>query len=201
MLYPKLIEQLIEEFSKFPGVGAKNAERMTFHVINDFSVEDVDSLTKHLVKVKAELTDCKVCGFITDSLNEVCLICESSFRDSKVLMVVERNKDLVAIEKSGQFNGLYHVLGGAISPINGIGPDELRIDSLIERVKNGGFDEIIFATNPKVEGETTALYISKLLNDEDIKITKLGHGLPVGGDLEYADELTLIRALEGRKKI
>ncbi len=199
MLYPKSINELIELFSRFPGVGAKSAERMAFYVANYFSEEDVSNLANTLKIVKTNLRPCTKCGFITE--DELCLICDNDFRDTKLLMVVENNKDLVALEKSGQFNGLFHVLGGAISPMNGIGPDDLRIDELIERVKNEGFEEIILATNPKIEGEATALYISKMLNGIDVKITKLGHGLPVGGELEYADELTLMRALEGRKSL
>lgn len=199
MLYPKSINELIELFSRFPGVGAKSAERMAFYVANYFSEEDVSNLANTLKIVKTNLRPCTKCGFITE--DELCLICDNDFRDTKLLMVVENNKDLVALEKSGQFNGLFHVLGGAISPMNGIGPDDLRIDELIERVKNEGFEEIILATNPKIEGEATALYISKMLNGIDVTITKLGHGLPVGGELEYADELTLMRALEGRKSL
>ncbi len=200
MLYPKAINDLIDLFSKFPGIGAKNAERMAFHVVNNFSLEDTKNLGEALDAAKNTLKSCKQCGFITDS--ELCLICESSdFRDSKILMIVENNKDLVALEKSGQFNGLFHVLGGAISPMNGIGPDDLRITELLERVKIGNFTEIILATNPKIEGETTALYIINLLKDENLKITKLGYGLPVGSELEYADELTLMRALESRKDV
>ncbi len=197
MLYPKAVTQLIEYFSRFPGIGAKSAERMAFHVVNYFDKEDVTNLSEALIFAKNNLKACDMCGFITE--DDLCLICESDFRDKKLLMVVEQNKDLVAIEKSGQYNGLYHVLGGAISPMNGVGPDDLRVDELIERVKNEDYNEIILATNPKIEGEATSLYISKILNEIDVKITKLGHGLPVGGELEYADELTLMRALEGRK--
>ncbi len=197
MLYPKSVTTLIDSFTKLPGVGAKSAERMAFHIINNFQSEDIEDFTSCLKDVKNTLRPCKKCGFITDS--EYCVICESDLRDQSTIMVIEQNKDLVAIEKSGQFSGLYHVLGGAISPMKGLGPDDLTIETLIKRVDDENIEELIIATNPKVEGEATALYISKLLSAKNVRITKLAHGLSIGTELEYADQLTLMRALEGRK--
>ncbi len=196
--YAAPIAKLIDELSKLPGVGNKTAQRLAFHILN-MSVEDVEQLSTSITSAKRNIKYCKVCCNITDS--EVCSICSNSKRDSSVICVVEDPKDVVAMEKTREYKGLYHVLNGAISPMEGIGPEEIRIKELLKRIADNEIKEIILATNPNIEGEATAMYISRLLKPVGIKVTRIAHGVPVGGDLEYADEVTLMKALEGRREI
>ncbi|MGI6586421.1 MAG: recombination protein RecR [Gracilibacteraceae bacterium] len=197
-LYAAPIAKLIDELSKLPGVGNKTAQRLAFHILN-MSFEDVEKLSVSIINAKKNIKYCKICCNITDS--DVCSICSNTKRDGSVICVVEDPKDVVAMEKTREFKGLYHVLNGAISPMEGIGPEEIKIKELLKRVADNEIKEIILATNPNIEGEATAMYISKLLKPVGIKVTRIAHGVPVGGDLEYADEVTLMKALEGRREI
>ena len=190
---PASANKLIEELSRLPGIGKKTAQRLAFHLLKaDTSI--VYRLSDSLKDVKNKVRSCSSCGGITE--DETCVICNDPKRDNNQLCVVEDAPDIYVFERTNIFKGTYHVLGGALSPLDGIGPDELNMGRLMERIKPGM--EIIIATNPTVEGETTALYISKKLSDSDVKVTRLARGIPVGGDLEYTDEATLIRAMEGR---
>ena len=192
------LERLIENLAKLPGLGKKSASRIAYFLLRaDGSY--VRSLSTDLQDLKDRMKPCPVCGNYTEQIP--CRICTDGHRDKRILCVVEEPKDLLSVEMTRQYNGLYHVLMGAISPIDGIGPDDLRIDSLLKRVREGDFREVILATNPTVEGDTTAVYIAGLLKEIDVPVTRLALGLPVGGDLEYADRMTLARALEGRRKI
>ena len=193
-LYSSEISKLIEELSALPGIGAKSAQRLAFHIIN-MPQEQVESLADALISAKKNVRYCKECCTLTD--NELCPICASANRNHKVIMVVENTRDLAAYEKTGKYNGVYHVLHGAISPMLGITPNDIKLKELIQRLK-GDVEEIIIATNSSVEGETTAMYISKLVKPLGVKVTRIASGVPVGGDLEYIDEMTLYRALEGR---
>lgn len=195
--YSEPIDRLINEFSKLPGIGRKTAQRLAFHVIN-MNKEDVLGLSKALVDVKNEIRYCKICCNISDS--DVCSICGNSYRDFSIICVVEDPRDVAAMERTKDYNGLYHVLNGVISPIDDIGPEMLNIKELISRL-NSDVKEIIMATNPTIEGEATAMYISRLVKSMGIKVTRIAHGLPVGGDLEYADDVTISKALEGRREI
>jgi recombination protein RecR len=196
--YAAPIAKLIEELSKLPGVGNKTAQRLAFYILN-MSPEDVEKLSASIVDAKRNIRYCKICCNITDS--DVCSICSNTKRDGSTICVVEDPKDVVAMEKTREFKGLYHVLNGAISPMEGIGPEEIKIKELLKRVADNEIKEIILATNPNIEGEATAMYISRLLKPARIKVTRIAHGVPVGGDLEYADEVTLMKALEGRREI
>ncbi|CEO26269.1 recombination mediator RecR [Paraclostridium sordellii] len=196
--YSGPISTLIEEFSKLPGVGRKTAQRLAFHVIN-MNMNDVEALSKAIVEAKKEIKYCSVCYNITDK--DPCSMCSNKNRDSSVICVVEDPRDVAAMERTKEFNGQYHVLNGVISPMDGIGPDMIRIKELIQRLGNQDVREIIMATNPTIEGEATAMYIARLLKPMGIKVTRIAHGLPVGGDLEYADEVTISKALEGRREI
>ncbi|MEE0932341.1 MAG: recombination mediator RecR [Clostridium sp.] len=196
--YTGPISRLIEEFSKLPGVGRKTAQRLAFHVIN-MNINDVEALSKAIVDAKKEIRYCSVCYNITDKA--VCSMCSNKNRDDSIICVVEDPRDVAAMEKTKEFNGKYHVLNGVISPMDGIGPDMIRIKELIQRLSNQDVKEIIMATNPTIEGEATAMYIARLLKPMGIKVTRIAHGLPVGGDLEYADEVTITKALEGRREI
>lgn len=196
--YSGPISRLIEEFSKLPGVGRKTAQRLAFHVIN-MNMNDVEALSKAIVDAKKEIRYCSICYNITDK--EICSMCSNKNRDSSVICVVEDPRDVAAMEKTKEFNGQYHVLNGVISPMDGIGPDMIRVKELIQRLSNQDVQEIIMATNPTIEGEATAMYIARLLKPMGIKVTRIAHGLPVGGDLEYADEVTITKALEGRREI
>lgn len=196
--YAAPIARLIDELSKLPGVGNKTAQRLAFHILN-MSNEDVEQLSGSIIEAKRNIKQCKVCCNITDT--EVCSICSNPRRDSATICVVQDPKDVVAMEKTKEYKGLYHVLNGAISPMEGIGPEEIRIKELLRRVADNEIKEIILATNPNIEGEATAMYISRLLKPAGIKVTRIAHGVPVGGDLEYADEVTLMKALEGRREI
>ncbi len=193
--YGSHIKKLIEEFSKLPGIGAKTAQRLAFHIVNQ-PEEVAARFSEALIDAKKNTKYCIQCCTITD--DELCPICKSEKRDKSMIMVVEESKDLVAYERTKQFRGLYHVLHGAISPMLGIGPNEIRIKELLTRLTDDRVKEVILATNSTVEGETTAVYISKLLKPFEIKVSRIANGVPVGGDLEYVDEITLLRALEGR---
>lgn len=195
--YSSPISKLIEELSKLPGIGAKTAGRLAFHIVN-MPREQVDALAEALTEAKSKVRYCKECFTLTD--DELCPICASEKRNHKVIMVVENTRDLAAYEKTGKYDGVYHVLHGAISPMLGIGPNEIKLKELIERLK-GDVEEVIIATNSSLEGETTAMYISKLIKPTGIKVSRIASGVPVGGDLEYIDEVTLLRALEGRTQL
>lgn len=204
-ILPKSLQKVIEEFSKLPGIGNKSASRLAFYLINQPKIAS-EEFGNALLDLNTNLKTCKICFNITE--NETCTICSDPKRDKKVICVVEHPLDVLAIEKTGEFNGVYHVLGGAISPVDGIGPEDLKIEELLNRIKSDGIQEVILATNPSLEGEATALYIQKeitalkseIKSIKDLKITRIARGLPVGGDLEYADEITLSRAFEGRKE-
>jgi len=199
MNYPNSITNLIESLSKLPGIGPKTGERLAFYIASKMKEEDVLKFAKALVSVKRELTKCSICGNLTD-INP-CHICQDHSRDRSVIAVVEENKDVITMEKMKEYKGLYHVLNGAISPINGIGPQDINIASLLERLKNNQINEVILVTNTTIEGESTAMYIAKLLEQTGIRVTRIARGLPIGGGLEYADEVTLLKAIEGRREI
>ncbi|MFC5651918.1 recombination mediator RecR [Paenibacillus solisilvae] len=198
MYYPEPIAKLIDAFSRLPGIGPKTAARLAFHVLR-MKEDDVIDFAKALVSVKRNLHFCSVCCNITDI--DPCRICQDKSRDNTVICVVQESRDLVAMERTKEFQGLYHVLQGAISPMEGIGPDEIRIAELLRRLSDDRIQEMILATNPNIEGEATAMYLSRLVKPFGIKVTRIAHGLPVGGDLEYADEVTLSKALEGRREL
>ena len=192
--YSKQISKLIEELSSLPGIGTKTAQRLAFHILN-MPIEQVESLSNAIIHAKQQVKYCKCCYTLTDE--EICPICKDESRNHKMLMVVENTRDLAAYEKTGKFEGVYHVLHGAISPMLGIGPNDIKLKELMIRLEQD-VDEVIVATNSSLEGETTAMYISKLIKPTGIKVTRIASGVPVGGDLEYIDEVTLLRALEGR---
>lgn len=196
--YSSHINKLIEEFSRLPGIGAKSAQRLAFHVLN-MPMDQVQSLSNAILNAKANVQYCKCCYTLTDQ--EICPICNNSRRDHHVIMVVENTRDLAAYEKTGKFDGVYHVLHGAISPMIGIGPDDIKLKELMQRIAEQDIQEVIIATNSSLEGETTAMYISKLIKPVGIKVSRIASGVPVGGDLEYIDEVTLLRALEGRVEL
>ena len=195
--YSSQISRLIEEFSKLPGIGPKSAQRLAFHIINR-PIEEVKSLSDAIIEAKEHVRYCKQCYTLTDS--ELCPICSNPERDASTIMVVENTRDLAAYEKTGKYNGVYHVLHGAISPMLGIGPNDIKLKELIQRLQ-GDVKEVIIATNSSLEGETTAMYISKLIKTTGIKVSRIASGVPVGGDLEYIDQVTLLRALEGRVEL
>ena len=195
-MYEGVVQDLIDELGRLPGVGPKSAQRIAFHLLQA-DEPDVRRLAEVLVRVKATVRFCTVCGNVSEE--ERCRICRDPRRDPSVLCVVEEYKDVVAVERTREFKGRYHVLGGAISPIDGIGPDQLRVRELMTRLADGTVTELILATDPNLEGEATATYLTRMLRDLDLTITRLASGLPVGGDLEYADEVTLGRALAGRR--
>ncbi len=190
---PDSINRLIEEFSRFPGIGRKTAQRMAFHVLKSPNDQAVH-LAEAVMDMKTKIKSCAVCNGITE--DDPCRICSDPKRDQSSICIVEDAGDIYTFEKSNSFQGLYHVLGGVLSPLDGIGPDDLNITELLERTQPGY--ELIIATNPSIEGEATSLYIAKLFNGKDVKVTRLARGLPMGGDLEYVDDATLIRAMEGR---
>lgn len=198
MYYPEPISKLIDSFTKLPGIGPKTAVRLAFFVLN-MKEEDVLDFAKALVSAKRELTHCQICGNITDQ--DPCHICQDQSRDQTIICVVQDPKDVIAMEKMREYNGLYHILNGAISPMDGIGPEDINVPSLLDRLKDEQVLELILATNPNVEGEATAMYISRLVKPSGIKTTRIAHGLPMGGDLEYADEVTLSKAIEGRREL
>ncbi|SOC45180.1 recombination mediator RecR [Salinicoccus kekensis] len=198
MHYPEPISKLIDSFMKLPGIGPKTAQRLAFYVLN-MKEEDVVDFSRSLMKVKRELQFCSVCGHITDV--DPCYICTDKSRDRSIICVVQDTKDVIAMEKMREYSGMYHVLHGAISPMDGIGPEDINIPALLERLKDENVKELILATNPNIEGESTAMYISRLVKPIGLKTTRLAHGLPVGGDLEYADEVTLSKAIEYRTEL
>ena len=189
------LEKLREQFAKLPGIGPKSATRMAYHII-EMDPEEVKEFAKDMYAARLAVKYCKICGCLTD--REVCPICEDERRDRSQICVVKDTKDVAAVERVREFKGVYHVLGGTISPLNGIGPDDIRIKELLERIKAGGVKEVILATNPDVQGEATAVYISRLLQGTGVKVSRIAHGVPVGGELEYTDEITLLKAFEGR---
>ncbi|HAP72887.1 MAG TPA: recombination protein RecR [Lachnospiraceae bacterium] len=197
-LYSGHINHLIDELAALPGIGTKSAQRLAFYIIG-MSPERVNSLSKAITDAKAHVHYCKYCQNLTDA--EVCPICGDPKRDHSTIMVVENPRDLAAYERTGKYTGVYHVLHGAISPMLGIGPDDIRLKELIARLAGDTVKEVIIATNSSLEGETTAMYISKLIKPAGVKVTRIASGVPVGGDLEYVDEVTLLRALDGRQEL
>jgi len=193
---PKSANRLIQEFSNLPGIGRKTAQRLTFHILKT-NIERVSELSKALIHVKERVHSCKICNGITEQI--ICSICEDLDRDENIICVVENSFDIIVLEKTNGFQGKYHVLGGTLSPLDGIGPEELSIDSLLKRVHDGM--EVILATNSNVEGETTALYLTKILSKKQIVISRLARGIPIGSDLGYIDSATLVRAMEGRTSV
>jgi recombination protein RecR len=196
--YSPSIEKLIEAFEKLPSIGSKTAARLAFYILNS-SEEETKEFVNSILEAKKNLKYCSVCYNISDT--DPCMICANKGRDKSVICVVEDVKDIVAMEKTHEFKGVYHVLHGSISPMNGVGPDDIKIKELLSRLMDGDVKEIILATNPRVEGEATAMYLSKLIKPLGIKVTRIAHGIPVGGDLEYTDEITLSKALEGRREL
>ena len=197
--YPRALNKLINELSKLPGIGGKTAQRLAFHILS-LSDREAEALAEAIVSAKKNLRYCSECGNLTDQ--DKCLICSDATRDRSVICVVETPQDVVAMERIREYRGLYHVLHGAISPAEGIGPNDINLKSLITRLQaSDEVKEIISATNPNIEGEATAMYISRLLKPAGIKVTRIAHGIPVGGDLEYADEVTLLKAIEGRREL
>lgn len=198
-MYSPMIESLIEQFAQFPGIGRKSAERIAFYILDIMSEQDAEHLAEVITLAKKSIAFCEVCQNLTDV--SPCPICASSRRDRSVICVVEQPKDVSAIEKTGQYSGLYHVLHGAISPIDDISPEDIKIKELLLRLADGEVSEVIMATNPTVNGTATAVYIQKLLKPMGVKVTRIAHGIPIGSDLEYADEMTLSKALEGRTEM
>jgi recombination protein RecR len=197
-VYEGVVQDLIDELGRLPGVGPKSAQRIAFHLLAADPV-DVRRLADVLLEVKAKVRFCRICGNVAE--DDECRICRDPRRDLTVLCVVEEPKDVVAVERTREFRGRYHVLGGAISPIEGVGPDDLRVKELMTRLADGTVTELILATDPNLEGEATATYLARLIKPMGLKVTRLASGLPVGGDLEYADEVTLGRAFEGRRQL
>lgn len=195
-MFTPLIEALIESFAQLPGIGRKSAERIAFYVLDNMSKNDAEKMAGAIVEAKEKVCLCPVCQNLTDSMP--CKICSSNDRDRSVICVVENPKDVIAIEKTKEYKGLYHVLHGALSPMDGISPEDIKIKELLERL-TGDVKEVIMATNPTVSGTATAVYLSKLISPMNIKVSRIAHGIPVGGDIEYADEVTLIKAIEGRQ--
>ncbi|MBJ8349012.1 recombination mediator RecR [Streptococcus zalophi] len=198
MLYPTPIAKLIDSFTKLPGIGIKTATRLAFYTIS-MADEDVNDFAKNLLAAKRELTYCSICGNLTDG--EICEICQDKTRDQSIILVVEESKDISSMEKIQEYHGLYHVLHGLISPMNGIGPDDINLKRLITRLMDSQVGEVIIATNATADGEATAMYLSRVLKPAGIKVTRLARGLAVGSDIEYADEVTLLSAIENRTEI
>lgn len=192
------LQNLIEEFEKLPGIGSKTAQRLAFHILNQ-PIEKAERFANALVEAKKKLCYCKECQNLSDK--EICNICSNPVRDHSVICVMESPKDVLQMEKTNEFKGVYHVLHGAISPMDNVGPDDIRIKELISRISQGEISEVIMATNPNLEGETTAMYISKLIKPFGVKVTRIAHGVPVGGELEFADEITLSKAMQWRVEL
>lgn len=195
---PAPVLRLIEEFHKLPGVGPKSAQRLTYYLLR-MPAAEAKALAESILDVKERITFCSTCQNVTDT--NPCRICDSEQRERSIICVVEEPLDILAVERSGSYHGLYHVLHGAISPMDGMGPEDLKVEELLARLRSNTVAEVILATNPNLEGEATAMYLSRLLRPLGLKITRLARGLPVGGDLEYADDVTLTRALEGRQEV
>lgn len=195
-MFPPLIEALIESFAQLPGIGRKSAERISFYILDNMTEHEVEKMTSDILNAKKKVCLCPTCQNLTDI--KPCRICSSDKRDTSVICVVENPKDVIAIEKTKEYNGLYHVLHGALSPMDGVSPEDLKINELLLRL-DSNVKEVIMATNPTVSGTATAVYLSKLISPMGVKVSRIAHGIPVGGDLEYADEVTLIKALEGRQ--
>ena len=198
-MHAAAIEKLIEKFEQLPGVGRKSAERIAFYILERMSKEDALSMATVITEAKEKVTFCETCQNLTDTTP--CSVCSSPKRDRSIICVVESPEDVSAIENTNEYNGLYHVLHGALSPMDGIGPDDIKINELLLRLSDGSVQEVIMATNPTVSGTATAVYISKLLAPFNVKVTRIAHGIPIGSDLEYADKITLIKALEGRQNM
>ena len=196
--YPKPLAKLINELSKLPGIGTKSAQRLAFHILS-LDDREAEQLADAITTAKREMKYCSVCGNLTDE--DPCAICSDPTRKDDVICVVESPRDVMAMERIKEFNGLYHVLHGVISPMEGIGPEDINLKSLVQRIQQGDVKELIIATNPNIEGEATAMYIARLIKPAGIKVTRIAHGIPVGGDLEYADEVTLLKSLEGRREL
>ena len=196
--YPRPLSKMINEFNKLPGIGEKLAQRVAFHVLS-LSDQEAEALADSIIQAKRSIKYCSVCGNLTEQ--DPCQICQDKDRSQDVICVVESPKDVVAMEKVKEFHGLYHVLHGAISPMQGVGPEDINLKSLIVRLQDSNVQELIIATNPTIEGEATAMYIARLIKPSGIKVTRIANGIPIGGDLEYADEVTLLKALEGRREI
>ena len=196
-MLPEPLVRLVEQLQRLPGIGAKGAQRLAFHVLKN-PREDADRLCDAIRAVKERVTYCSVCNNITDS--DPCVFCTGATRDTKIICVVEEPQNVTVVEKTQGFKGLYHVLMGALSPLHGVGPDDLKIKGLLARVADGSVEEVILATNPTVEGEATALYLARLLKPLGVRVTRIAMGIPVGSDLEYADEVTMSRAMEGRRE-
>ena len=196
--YAKPLARLINELSRLPGIGGKTAQRLAFHILS-MEEKEARALADSIIEAKQKMTYCSVCGNLTDT--DPCVICSDPSRDRSVIRVVETPKDVVAMEKIKEYNGLYHVLHGAISPMEGIGPEDINLKQLIVRLQNEDVRELILATNPNIEGEATAMYIARLIKPSGIRVSRIAHGIPVGGDLEYADEVTLLKAMEGRREL
>ncbi|MEA4922457.1 MAG: recombination mediator RecR [Eubacteriaceae bacterium] len=196
--YAKPLTKLINELSKLPGIGGKTAQRLAFHILSLDDAE-AESLARSITEAKAGMKYCSVCGNLTDK--DPCSICSDAKRDRSLICVVETPRDVVAMERIKDYHGLYHVLHGAISPMDGIGPEDINLRSLIVRLQENDVEEVILATNPNIEGEATAMYIARLIKPSGIKVSRIAHGIPVGGDLEYADEITLLKAMEGRRNL
>ena len=195
---PEPLARLVEQLQRLPGIGAKSAQRLAFHILKT-PREDVERLSEAMREVKDRITYCSTCSNITDI--DPCFFCTSDTRDRRLICVVEQPENVTAIEKTREFKGMYHVLMGALSPLHGVGPDDLKIKGLLQRVSDGQVDEVILATNPNVEGEATAIYLARLLKPIGLKVTRIAMGVPVGSDLEYADEITMTRAMEGRREV
>ena len=198
-MHPATIEKLIESFAQLPGIGKKSAERIAFYILDSMDKEEAKKMAESIVDAKSKISFCPICQNLADTTP--CEICSSASRDKSVICVVENPRDVSAIEKTNEYHGLYHVLHGALSPMDGVTPDDIRIKELLLRVSDNTVKEVIMATNPTVSGTATAVYISKLLQPMGVKVTRIAHGIPVGGDLEYADEITLIKAIEGRREM
>lgn len=198
MSRPDPLGRLVEQLQRLPGIGAKSAQRLAFHILKT-PREEVDRLTDAMREVKDRVTYCSICSNITDA--DPCYFCTSSSRDQRTICVVEQPENVSGVEKTREFRGVYHVLMGALSPLHGVGPDDLKIKGLLSRVGGGGVDEVILATNPNVEGEATAIYLAKLLKPLGVRVTRIAMGVPVGSDLEYADEITMGKAMEGRREV
>ena len=197
-IYSPSIEKLIEAFERLPSIGHKTAARLAFHMLNS-SEEEINNFVNAITNAKKNLKYCSKCFNISDT--DPCIICSNPKRDESTICVVEDVRDIIAMERTHEFNGVYHVLHGSISPMNGVGPDDIKVKELLARLTDGKVKEIILATNPRVEGEATAMYLSKLIKPLGIKVTRIARGIPVGGDLEYTDEITLMQALEGRREL